>query len=105
MQTSARVEGYTGFLYSGMAMAFRKPLTRAELRAIWDRRDPADVDALLWEIKRLRAIVLRIDQLQRCLGTVGGGAAVLLQGLQNELEGEPCIAEQSRLKDEPRATR
>jgi hypothetical protein len=51
---------------------------------------------LLWEIKRLRALVLRIDQLQRSLN-VGGGPGILLQALRSDLAGEPCIEEQPRL--------
>jgi hypothetical protein len=77
-------------------MGFRPPLTKAELREIGIRKNPEDVICLLWEIKRLRAIVLRIDQLQRCL-TVGGGPGVLLDGIRNELAVEPCVAEQVRL--------
>jgi hypothetical protein len=77
-------------------MPFRDPLTKQQLREIWERQDAGDIDALLWEIKRLRAIVLRIDQLQRCL-SVGGGPAILLDGLRNELEREPCIAEKASL--------
>lgn len=79
-------------------MPFREPLTHARLREIWERQDPVDIDALLWEVKRLRAIVLRIDQLQRGLGEMGGGAALLLQGLRNDLSKEPCVAEQAALK-------
>lgn len=78
-------------------MPFRPALTKAELHNIRNRQDPADIDPLLWEIKRLRAIVLRIDQLQRCLGELGGGAASLLAGLRYELKDEPCVAEQARL--------
>lgn len=82
-------------------MPFRDPLTKAQLREIWERKDPTDIDALLWEVKRLRAIVLRIDQLQRGLGEIGGGAIILLQGLRNELSREPCVAEQPRLEPGP----
>lgn len=81
-------------------MSFRKPLSRVELHEIGKRQRPEDVLVLLWEIKRLRAIVLRIDQLQRCMGSVGGGAGILLEGLRNELAGEPCVAEQPLLNAE-----
>jgi hypothetical protein len=77
-------------------MSFRAPLTRAQLHEIGDRKDPRDINSLLWEIKRLRAIVLRIDQLQRSLN-VGGGLGILLQALRGDLATEPCIAEQSRI--------
>jgi hypothetical protein len=72
-------------------------LTKAQLREIGIRRNAGDVPALLWKIKRLRAIVLRVDQLQRVLGSLGGGAGVLLAALQGELQGEPCVVEQERL--------
>jgi hypothetical protein len=72
-------------------------LTKVQLHAIGVRKDAGDIPALLWEIKRLRAIVLRVDQLQRVLGSLGGGAGVLLAGLQRELQGEPCVVEQERL--------
>jgi hypothetical protein len=77
-------------------MGFRPALTKTELHEVALRKDPEDVVRLLWEIKRLRAIVLRIDQLQRCL-TAGGGPGVLLDGLRSELAVEPCVAEQARL--------
>lgn len=64
-------------------MPFHDPLPKAALRDIWERQDASDINALLWEIKRLRSIVLRIDQLQRCLGNVGGGPGILLQGLRH----------------------
>ena len=78
-------------------MAFRPPLTKTELHAIGARRDSADINALIWEIKRLRALVLRADQLQRCLGSLAGGAGAVLNSLRSDLEGEPCIDEQPRL--------
>jgi hypothetical protein len=40
----------------------KRPLTTAELREIKQRRDPADINRLLWEIRRLRIIALRADQ-------------------------------------------
>lgn len=82
-------------------MNFRAPLTRAQLHDIGVRKDPGDINALLWEIKRLRALVLRIDQLQRSL-SVGGGPGILLQALRNDLTGEPCIEEQPRMALENR---
>lgn len=80
-------------------MAFRAPLTKADLHAIGQRQDAADINALLWEIARLRAIVLRADQLQRSLGSLGGGAGVVLNALRLDLQDEPCVAEQSRVPD------
>ncbi len=77
-------------------MTFRPALTQKQLHDIGVRRDPDDILALLWEIKRLRAIVLRVDQLQRGM-SLGGGPGMLLDALRNDLKGEPCIDEQCRL--------
>jgi len=78
-------------------MRFRQPLTREQLHNIARRRDSADCAALLWEIARLRALVLRADQLQRSLGALGGGAGMILDALRRELSGEPVIAEQGSI--------
>ncbi|HEV2612554.1 MAG TPA: hypothetical protein VGU61_19990 [Noviherbaspirillum sp.] len=78
-------------------MPFKPPLTREQLTEIQERnRENEDVITLLWEIKRLRALVLRADQVQRSI-TPGSGAEMVIGVLRKELEGEPCIAEQSRL--------
>ena len=75
----------------------RPKLTRADLQAIRERSDSPDVRTLLWEIKRLRGLVLRADQLTRVLGNIGGAQGMVLDGLRAELEGEPCVAEFPRL--------
>lgn len=80
----------------------KPPLTKADLQAIQERNESPDVRTLLWEIKRLRGIVLRADQLQRLMGDVGGSQGMVLNGLRAELEGEPCVAEQPRLDGEAR---
>jgi len=54
-------------------MRFKPPLTRADLIAIQERNSgSADVRALLWEVKRFRALALYVDQLKRILGTQPG---------------------------------
>lgn len=81
-------------------MAFRSPLTRAQLHEIQERHpESADVRTLPWEVKRLRSLVLRADQIQRNLGNVGGAVGVMLDGLRGELEGEPCIDEFPRVDE------
>jgi hypothetical protein len=52
---------------------------------------------LLWEIARLRALIVRADQLQRSLGALAGGPGIILGALRDELEDEPCISEFPRL--------
>ena len=76
----------------------RQKLTKSDLHEIKLRgRKNPDVVALLWEVHRLRAIVLRADQLQKTLGEMGGSQGLLLDALRSELEGEPCISEFPRL--------
>lgn len=73
-------------------------MTKLQLHEVAVRNpQSADVIALLWEIKRLRSIVLRADQLQRALGEVGGAKGLILGGLRDALDGEPCVAEFPRL--------
>lgn len=44
-------------------MPFKVPLTHAELRVIRERQPwNADVLALLWEVKRMRSLLLRVHQ-------------------------------------------
>jgi hypothetical protein len=76
------------------------PLTRDQLIEIQERKDNADVCVLLWEIVRLRAVVLQADQLQLSLDNVGGGLGIVLQALRNELKDEPCIKEFPKLDTE-----
>lgn len=78
-------------------MSFKRPLTRADLHAIKERNSSPDVKALLWEVARLRAIVLRVDQLQASLDNLAGGPGLILNALRSELKDEPCIVEQVRL--------
>lgn len=81
-------------------MPFKPPLTRQQLIEIRDRnKGNKDVSALLWEIKRLHAIVLRADQLQRSLRNVGD-ATIILSTLREELEGDPIIAEDAARRKE-----
>jgi hypothetical protein len=48
---------------------FDPPLTTEQLHDIGVRRDPGDIIPLLWEIKRLRALVLRADQVVKGIST------------------------------------
>ena len=68
-----------------MHAATRKPLTAEQLREIWLRNQNADMLAVLWEVKRLRALVVRASQLHWTF--------------RDELRGEPCLEE-----DRPFAT-
>ena len=86
-------------------MLFRPPLTRERLRAIGVNKDACDINELLWEIKLLRALALKIDQVQRNI-TASGGMGLLLESLRADLRKEPCVLEDEQLRtrlDEPPA--
>ena len=75
----------------------RKPLTTVELVEIRLRSDSSDMRAVLWEIRRLRRIVSRADQLERSLGPTGGAVGMIREILRAELDEEPSIAEFIRI--------
>jgi hypothetical protein len=72
-------------------------LTAADLHEICARNPSPDVLALAWEIKRLRAIVLYADQLQKMLGPMSGPAGMVRDALRGQLETEPCVLEMPKL--------
>lgn len=79
-------------------MGFKPPLPTDQLRKIQERNpDSADVRALLWEIKRMRATLLYADQLQRELPTMAGPQGAILETLRAKLKDEPCVKEFPRL--------
>lgn len=79
-------------------MGFKPPLTKKTLHEIQERNPASpDVRALLWEIKRLRSLVLYADQLQRMLTTLPGPQGTILETLRTKLADEPCIKESPRL--------
>ena len=75
----------------------RKPLSSAELTEIRIRSDSADVRALLWEIRRMRQIATRADQLDRSLGPRVGALGLIRAELRILLDDEPCIVEMPRI--------
>jgi hypothetical protein len=77
---------------------FKPPLSRADLVAIQERTpESADVRALLWEVKRFRALAPYVDQLQRILGTLPGPQGDVLQAIRAQIGEEPCVKELPRL--------
>lgn len=78
-------------------MLFKPPLTRERLHEIGVIKDPRDIIELLWEIKRLRALALKIDQVQRSI-TASGGMVLLLESLRDDLRNEPCVLEDEKLR-------
>ena len=76
---------------------FRPPLTTQQLHDIGVRRSATDVVPLLWEIKRLRALVLRANQLQLHMRDRAGAEGMILEVFREELKGEPVIEEKMPL--------
>jgi DNA-binding transcriptional MerR regulator len=75
-------------------MPHRPPLTAAKLAELYDRNPSPDVLDLLWEIHRLRATVLRADQIRRVLRHCPAGVPnALWEAFQNELDAEPCLSD------------
>jgi hypothetical protein len=76
----------------------KDPLTRDALIAIQDRNpDSADVRALLWEISRLRSVVLRSHDFFRQPAT-SSTASIMAENLRRLLDEEPVVKEQPRLE-------
>lgn len=78
-------------------MRFKDPMTKADLQEIQDRNLDPDVRALLWEVARLRSIILYADQLQRMLTTLPGPQGAILETLREKLKDEPCVKEFPKL--------
>lgn len=75
----------------------KPPLTREQLQAIQERNpDSPDMRALLWEIKRLRAVVLRSHDYFRQSPT-SSIARTLHETMLQVLEEEPVVKEQPTL--------
>ena len=72
----------------------RDPLSAEQLREIGMRRDPADIIPLLWEIKRLRAMVLRADQVMKSVRT----GDFIAEVFRKELAEEPAVQEFDRVR-------
>lgn len=83
-------------------MSFKPPLTTAQLHEMCARRAGADVLALAWEVKRLRGLVLRANQVVRELPEKGGPGGIVLECLRKDLQVEPCVMDEAaRRLDSP----
>ncbi|MDQ1921303.1 hypothetical protein [Massilia pseudoviolaceinigra] len=76
-------------------MPLSPPLALEQLHEIAKRRDLADIMRLLWEIKRLQILMLRVDQVQQ--GMVGGGG-IIWDVLRRDLDCEPCVVDEREKK-------
>ncbi len=82
-------------------MPFKDPLTFADLRAIRERQPwNADVLALLWEVKRLRAALLRLHQVSCDLKRPAGLTGDIYDDLLASLAKEPCVLERDQMTTE-----
>jgi len=84
----------------------RSPLTRRQLRQIGlENKTPATRD-LLWEIHRLRTIVLQAEQLEARLRDMGVVARLdpttkmIAEGLADSLRDEPVVLEAAHGRQE-----
>ncbi|KAA0178850.1 hypothetical protein FX016_23250 [Cupriavidus gilardii] len=85
--------------------SFPAPLTRAELKAMYQRNRSPEVRALLWEVARLQAVARRAAQLSACFPMYDSEAntsafQIILNALRRELANETCIAEAAELTRE-----
>lgn len=91
-------------------MPFKAPLTTEQLRAIRERQPwNPDVIALLWEIKRLRSMLLRLHQVSDDLKRPASLMGEIYDDLLAGLAVEPCVIERDQmtaeLLEEPRKLR
>ena len=92
------------------AVPFKAPLTTEQLRAIRERQPwNPDVIALLWEIKRLRATLLRLHQVSGDLKRPASLMGEIYDDLLAGVAVEPCVIKRDRdtaeLLEEPRKLR
>lgn len=81
-------------------MPFKDPLSHADLRLIRERQPwNPDVIALLWEVKRLRSILLRAYQLSGDFKRPAGITGELYDDFMRTLHREPCVLERDDMKD------
>ncbi|WP_043517355.1 hypothetical protein [Achromobacter arsenitoxydans] len=75
-------------------MPFKTPLSHADLRIIRERQPwNADVISLLWEVKRLRSVLLRAYQLSGDFKRPAGITGELYDQFMQDLHAEPCVQE------------
>jgi hypothetical protein len=84
-----------------------RPLNGEQLRVIYETNPTPAVKRLLWEIHRLRAVVLRADDLVRTLARYKGesrldpGSGLALKSLREALQDEPVVKEDTARRLQP----
>lgn len=86
-------------------MPFKKPLTTDELRELWLRNQTADMRTVLWEVKRLRSLVIRANQMQQVVVPTSQAGGWILESFREALDGEPCIEERLPMPEAPPSDR
>ncbi len=91
-------------------MPFKDPLSAEQLRAIRERQPwNPDVITLLWEIKRLRSVLLRLHQVSGDLKRPASLMGEIYDDLLEGLAAEPCVIERDQdvaeLLEDPRKLR
>lgn len=79
-------------------MPCKPPLTTEELHDIGQRKDAADIVRLLWEIKRLRMIAIRSNQVLRDAPMLLGPVGIVQKYLKEDLAVEPVVMEMEKLR-------
>lgn len=87
-------------------MPFKVPLSHEDLRNIRERQPwNSDVITLLWEVKRLRSVLLRAYQLSGDFKRPAGITGELHDDFMKALLAEPCVQERedmaASLMEEP----
>jgi hypothetical protein len=75
-------------------MPHRAPLTAARLAELYDQNPSPVVTELLWEIHRLRAVILRAHQIRRTIArNPPAMPRVLWEAFTDEIDAEPCVTD------------
>ncbi|AUT47030.1 hypothetical protein [Achromobacter sp. AONIH1] len=75
-------------------MPFKPPLTLEDLHEIQQRPPSAEnTRRLLWEIKRMRSLLLRLDQVSCDLRRPSGLMGDIYDELMQHISAEPCVVE------------
>lgn len=85
-------------------MPYRPPLTAAQLAEIYDREPTETVRRLLYEIHRLRATIMRADQIRKMIGSGGSAyvAGTVWECFERELDAEPCVTDRPTPRQQKR---
>jgi hypothetical protein len=76
-------------------MPHRAALHLSDLATIWDAEPTPVVRELLWEIHRLQSTIRRAQQVREMIrGQAAGVPAIVWLAFEQELDAEPCLADE-----------